>query len=576
MTEQPIAGLWEALRRACLGHLAVPLISHGIRSVDDVCRRAEELMAAGVPRSDVEALLAALAPEPSSVDEPGRGDHPVCRPSAQRASFTLALQAAQPNNRKRALESLQDDMLSRSTGPAQASRVRTYRALCSAWGVTAFPMSTESVKCVGASLKAGFYRSPQLYFQAAMGHQMRALGWPVEAMVKGLVKEVVRSVKRGLGPAKLKDSFDVWSLQAATISEDDEPFSLDSVEHCTDMAIIGCWWMLRELEMSAAKAHHLYVDGGLANLLLPVHKTETAGSLSVRSLGCACKDSQLRLCPWHAVERHLVWVYNHGSYRSQRHFPLFPDENGQHPSKQRVISAFHSVLSAVGIDLWRTDEHGSPKARFGGHVLRVSGAQFLASAGISLQHIQLLGRWSSLAVQRYVQLAPLAIVPHLPERVLQNSGPLAEDAEVMASKALSSGSQIEPSGAVAGGDMVPAFAGPPDDAMAQRMSVLEEAMVSLRAAMIPPERPYVVRAKSRVVHLAQHDEFNNAPLDWRSKCGWRYGTSNFYRIVQLAAEHHRCKKCFNLAADDEDAASLSDSSSSGVTSSTDSSEETPS
>ena len=294
MADQPIAGLWEALRKSGLSHLAVSFVTNGVRSVDDVTRKFDDLRASGIPQSDLEAFLASLSQDQVASPLQGRADHPVCLGSHHRASFTLALQAAAPNNRKRALDNLQADILAKSTTPAQESRLKTYRALCSAWEVPAFPLSLESVKCVAASLKAGFYRSPQLYFQAAAGYQMRTLGLPVDSLVRGTIKEVVRSVKRGLGPAKLKDSFDVWKLQFTTVSDDEDSFDLTSVEHCTDMVIIGCWWMLREIEMSAAKIQHLYVEGGLAHLLLPVHKTETAGSLSVRSLGCACKGSPAR------------------------------------------------------------------------------------------------------------------------------------------------------------------------------------------------------------------------------------------------------------------------------------------
>lgn len=412
----PLDAVWETLRRANVPHLAVTFVNHGIRSVDDVVRRTPELLAAGVSQSDIEAFLAARGGLDNPDAPQGRADHPICRDFSTRASFTLALAAASPNNRKRALDALQADVLSRSSQPAQESRIRTYRALCAAWDVVAFPLTVESVRCTGASLKAGHYRSAQLYYQAAMGYQMRQLGLQVDPLVRGTIKEVVRSVKRGLGPARLKEAFDVWRLQPLTFSDGDDPFDLNDVAHCVDMVIIGVWWMLRELEMSSAQVHHLYLDSGLAHLLVPVHKSESAGNLLARALGCACKDTLARLCPWHCVERHLVRVYNHPCYKPQQHFPLFPDENGKTPSKQRMVAAFQSVIRAAGVELDRPDERGQLKPRFGGHVLRVSGAQFLASAGVATQHIQLLGRWSSMSVQRYIQLAPLSIVPTLPEK----------------------------------------------------------------------------------------------------------------------------------------------------------------
>ena len=581
MAAQPLDAVWETLRRANVPHLAVTFVNHGIRSVDDVVRRTPELLAAGVSQSDIEAFLAARGGLDNPDAPQGRADHPICRDFSTRASFTLALAAASPNNRKRALDALQADVLSRSSQPAQESRIRTYRALCAAWDVVAFPLTIESVRCTGASLKAGHYRSAQLYYQAAMGYQMRQLGLQVDPLVRGTIIEVVRSVKRGLGPARLKEAFDVWRLQPLTFSDGDDPFDLNDVAHCVDMVIIGVWWMLRELEMSSAQVHHLYLDSGLAHLLVPVHKSESAGNLLARALGCACKDTLARLCPWHCVERHLVRVYNHPCYKPQQHFPLFPDENGKTPSKQRMVAAFQSVIRAAGVELDRPDERGQLKPRFGGHVLRVSGAQFLASAGVATQHIQLLGRWSSMAVQRYIQLAPLSIVPTLPEKVLQGHTDELQAPGHLVDRAMLGAQQhdrAQPAGAPAGANQQAAVALPRQDfdAVLNRVNELECTVQSLQSAIVPPERPFIVRSRSRMVHLAQHDELSNPPTEWRSKCGWSYGVSNFYRITQVAPEHRRCKKCFSIPAEPGDDEQDSGSDSSGTSSSVESSEEVPS
>ena len=98
-------------------------------------------------------------------EDRGRSDLPPIYQNGQRASFTLALVAAEPNNRKRALDELDRDVLARSTEPAQQSRVRTYRAICAAWGVAPFPLSVENIRCSAASFKAGGYRSAALYLR---------------------------------------------------------------------------------------------------------------------------------------------------------------------------------------------------------------------------------------------------------------------------------------------------------------------------------------------------------------------------------------------------------------------------
>lgn len=391
MSARDLSGLWALLRNAGLEILAPQLVGLRVANLDDVTRHAESILASGVSQAQLEQLLAANAPAPQQPTAAGRWDHAPLVPSTTRASLTLALTAAQPNNRKRALESLDADILARSTQPAQASRVRTYRSLCAAWQVQAFPMTTESVRCCAASLKAGHYRSAQLYFQAAMGYQLRSLGSIVEPLVKATVKDCVRSIKRGLGPAALKDSFDVWAIFEVP-SDSIGAFDIHNVYHARDVVVLGCWFMLREVELSAAKLAHLYLQENQVVLLLPVHKTQQDGSLTNRALGCACSNSRpLPLCPWHAAHRHLRRVRLHHRYREQHDFPLVPDGEGFILSKVQSVALINLVLAESGIELTRPDENNVARRRFGGHAMRVSGAQFLSASGVSTPLVQLFG-----------------------------------------------------------------------------------------------------------------------------------------------------------------------------------------
>ena len=81
------------------------------------------------------------------------------------------------------------------------------------WERVPFPIKVETVRCIGASLKAGGYHScSALYFGAVVGHQIRSTGIPVGEDVRWAIRDTVRAMKRGLGPAQLKDSFDVEHL----------------------------------------------------------------------------------------------------------------------------------------------------------------------------------------------------------------------------------------------------------------------------------------------------------------------------------------------------------------------------
>lgn len=198
-------------------------------------------------------------------------------------------------------------------------------------------MTIGAVRCCAASLKAGHYRSAQLYFQAAMGYQVRSLGTLVEPLVKATVKDCVRSIRRGLGPSGLKDSFDLWSVMDLP-NDTIAAFDHTNVFHARDVLVFSSWLMLREVELSAAKVSHLYLNGNEVVILLPVHKTQQDGGLTHRSLACACpRDRPMSLCPGHAAHRHLRRVRLHGRHRDQHDFPLVPDLHGRTVSKAQSI-----------------------------------------------------------------------------------------------------------------------------------------------------------------------------------------------------------------------------------------------
>lgn len=88
-----------------------------------------------------------------------------------------------------------------------------------------------------------------------------------------------------------------------------------------------------------------------------------------------------------------------------------------------MVQHIRSVLIHAGIPTTRVDAQGVQVQRFGGHALRVSGAQMMGAGGVPVQLIQLLGRWSSQAVQRYVQTSHMSTVPGIPMQLLGQERP---------------------------------------------------------------------------------------------------------------------------------------------------------
>ena len=518
-------------------------------SVNDVTLRQDDLLMAGVHQWQLDRVLLA---DPSRERDTGTGefrrDLPVQRPVNTRASLTAALVAAHPNNRRESLRLFEHDILANSTNPSQDSRVRTYKAICRAWQIEAFPLTLESIRCFGASLKAGGYRSASVYFQAILGYQARHLHVAVEAIHRSAIKDAVRSIRRGLGPAGLKDSFDVSALHNITHQEQPEPFSAENPVHMLDVVIVGLWFMLREAELAAARLAHLTIDSTTVSLLVPVHKTDQVGSLSVRQLNCACRYRRHHLCPWHSAFRHLKRVRLHGRYVEGPSFPLVPDADGLTPSKYKMVQHIRTVLQTAGIAVTRPDDQGVQLNRFNGHALRVSGAQMMGSGGIPIQLIQLLGRWSSQAVQRYVQTSHLSVVPGLPAQLLGSRPPqLLED----------TGTPTPAEERGPEGPLPSPESGANTRAHGQQLrrhssqlDQLTQDIKDLRLAIAPPAESFVIRHRSNIAHKGFQFESQNHPDRWRTPCGWRYGTAKFFRVPVLAPMHSRCKKCFDLPGQD--------------------------
>ena len=126
------------------------------------------------------------------------------------------------------------------------------------------------------------------------------------------------------------------------------------------------------------------------------------------------------MCPAHAALRHISRLRAAGLWL--RGGPLFPDAAGGTWAKGDAVLLFRRVLLAAGVALTTVDHEGHVVQLFAGHAARVAGAAWLASRGVPTPIIQLLGRWSSTPVERYVQAAPLALAPEIPGRVLAGGG----------------------------------------------------------------------------------------------------------------------------------------------------------
>eukprot|EP00435_Cladocopium_sp_Y103_P047536 s110_g14.t1 len=563
----PINEVWRLLRESRQQALAPILVRNGVKSVEDISRLSTQLLDDGAQPWQLELLTSMPHQQQGPCTQP-RWDTPVVR-QVKRASLQAALDAALPNNRRRCVEALERDVLANSTKPSTDSKVKTYQTICLAWQVEPWPVTLRSIQCFGASLKEGAYKSAQGFFQAVFTYQRRHLQQEVDPVVRGAARDYTRSISRGIGPSALKDSFDVDMLSQIPVDYKTDPFDMQSPAHGRDVMILACWFMMRELEMASCRWSHLYVSGPTINLMLPVQKNDTAGSLTLRTLRCACRIRLHPLCPVHAAQRHINRVRAHSAFQSQAEFPLIPNETGQVSSKHFMIQFFRPLT--------RPNHEGAETERFAGHVCRVSGAQWLSRLGMPLNQIQLLGRWSSTAVERYVQLAPLTQIEQCGAALLHPSAQRnlgISDGDVIHQAPPVEDCESPPQPVVdveTLGETVEVDDRDPEPVVSVAdLQTLRAQVASLRQVVMEPSQILVHRTKSHIVHIGSVSETANNPVHWRTRCGWSYGLSSFFRLQSMQSGFRGCQKCFrddegHLASESDDSSGsdeVADSSSS--------------
>ena len=150
------------------------------------------------------------------------------------------------------------------------------------------------------------------------------------------------------------------------------------------LIVAGSFFIMREIEVSLALCDSVVVnhDSKTVHWTLPVSKTDPTGATCVRAWECVCASGQRDVpCAFCAL------VEQKNAVRQQcgqgADLPLFPTIDGRAVEKDRVVETIEAVAKRLRIPV--KDALGRNK--FGGHSLRVSGAQWLAGVGIELLKI---------------------------------------------------------------------------------------------------------------------------------------------------------------------------------------------
>ena len=422
-----------------------------------------------------------------------RGDMPRPQLSAG-GSLQRALEAIKPENRDVTMANYKKDIWANSARASQGSRLRTLEALASAWPVNLTPVTEDVVHKIATGLKAGGYRSARQYISRLRRAHVEATRTALSAEAELAMKDAIRSIERGIGGTPLKDSIQLENLFVGRVK-------CGECERA--IVVVGSWFLLREIELAALRRGHILLDHDRqrVSLTLWASKTDTVGNLVTRTHRCCCGVLHSGICPYHTA---AAYVKN---FKGDPKDPLFAKIPGVELEKSETVEIIRQVLLKHGVPLTRPGPDGlHPEQRFGGHVLRVAGSQFLTRLKVPLPAVMLIGRWGYRAIERYVQDVAL------------------DDFDIVVPKTGARNEQLShPSNAV----------------INELREKVEKLALSVEQMQLRPE--FIVAKK---VHRRDDNEATTLPWQWRAKgCGWPYGMSAFTRCARVEDEE-RCKRCF--------------------------------
>ena len=169
-----------------------------------------------------------------------------------------------PAARDTALEEHDNAIYAPGTLATQASLLNTIRKLLNFWEVPLLPLTVRTVRLLGASLKAGRYRSAAQYLSAAKQAAERA-DQTLSPSILSALRDARRSCTRGLGPAHKAEGLPFARLHE--LPDDPNPWAQGGPRAPKRALIAGSWWMTRETELANARAALVAFAGDQSQLV---------------------------------------------------------------------------------------------------------------------------------------------------------------------------------------------------------------------------------------------------------------------------------------------------------------------
>ena len=193
-----------------------------------------------------------------------------------------------------AMEAYGRDVYAASSLHVRLAKLTTVGRLLKLWSLEPYPVTEAKVHALGASLKAGQYRTAESYLLLYRGEAGR-LGQEIGVSVARAFGDARRSCTRGLGGPVRAMALPFSRL--AELPGGFVPWIAGGPLGPRNAVVAGSWFLTREVELSAAPAATVEVHLGpplSVTWALPASKTDVVARGTVRRHGCACGGGR----PW--------------------------------------------------------------------------------------------------------------------------------------------------------------------------------------------------------------------------------------------------------------------------------------
>jgi hypothetical protein len=168
-------------------------------------------------------------------------------------------------------------------------------------------------------------------------------------------------------------------------------------------------FLLREVELAGIVLSNVTLEHRLQEVTIKLtsSKSDAMALGTTRTWGCVCGVPTLP-CPFHLFKDICAKVTAHARSRglsddNASGIHIFATTEGVVPLKAKFVETFEGIALRLKLPVLTSEGTRA----YGGHSLRVTGAQSLAAHGIEISKIRILARHSGEAILRYVAEAPL-------------------------------------------------------------------------------------------------------------------------------------------------------------------------